>query len=214
MREGFGMTIVIKKFVTGPIETNTYVVINEKKACLVVDPSQGCNQVLAFIQEQGLALESIVLTHGHFDHILGIAELHNAYPQMSVWMHRDDKELVTNAEYNGAYLIGSNYAFSGATYDLTEGNMRIGSFDCIVFHVPGHTPGGCALVFEDNCLSGDSLFAGSIGRTDFPGSDQESLLKNIREKLFTLPDATVVYPGHGGRTTIGREKRLNPFLHE
>ena len=85
------MTIVIKKFVTGPIETNTYVVINEKKACLVVDPSQGCNEVLSFIREQGLVLESIVLTHGHFDHILGIAELHDAYPDMAIWMHPDEK---------------------------------------------------------------------------------------------------------------------------
>ena len=102
------MTIAIKKFVTGPIETNTYLVINEKKACLVVDPSQGCNEVLSFIQEQGLVLESIVLTHGHFDHILGIAELQDAYPDMAVWMHRDDKELVTHAEYNGAHLIGSD----------------------------------------------------------------------------------------------------------
>ena len=208
------MTIEIKKFVTGPIETNTYVVINENKACLVVDPSQGCDDVLAFIQEQGLVLEAIVLTHGHFDHILGIAELHDAYPRMAIWMHPDEKELIAHAQHNGSYLIGSNYAFGGATHDLTEGKMRIGGFDCIVFHVPGHTPGGCALVFEDNCLSGDSLFAGSIGRTDFPGSDQEALLKNIKEKLFTLPDTTIVYPGHGGRTTIGREKRLNPFLRE
>lgn len=208
------MTISIKKFVTGPIETNTYVVINQEKACLVVDPSQGCDEVLTFIQKQGLHLESIVLTHGHFDHILGIAELHDAFPMMAVWMHPAEKELITHAQHNGAFLIGSDYVYGGATHDLTEGKMRIGSFDCIVFHVPGHTPGGCVLVFEDNCLSGDSLFAGSIGRTDFAGSDHEALLKNVREKILTLPDATVVYPGHGGRTTIGREKRLNPFVHD
>jgi hydroxyacylglutathione hydrolase len=212
--ESFRMTVVIKKFVTGPIETNTYLVINEKKACLVVDPSQGCNEVLSFIQEQGLVLESIVLTHGHFDHILGIAELQNAYPNMAIWMHPDEKELITHAQYNGSHLIGSDYAFNGVTHDLTEGNMRIGSFDCMVLHVPGHTPGGCALIFDGQCLSGDSLFAGSIGRTDFAGSDGETLIKNVKEKLLSLPDSTVVYPGHGGRTTIGREKRLNPFLHE
>jgi hydroxyacylglutathione hydrolase len=206
------MTIVITKFVTGPIDTNTYVVSNELSACLIVDPSRGCSEVLTYIKDKGLIPEAIVLTHGHFDHILGIAEIHEAYPAIDVWMHPDDKYLVASAERNGATLIGSDFFLKVPTRDLIEGPSRIGNFDCAVEHIPGHTPGGCAFVFEGACLSGDSLFAGSIGRTDFPGCDGEALIKNIKEKLFRLPDETVVYPGHGGRTTIGREKRLNPFL--
>jgi glyoxylase-like metal-dependent hydrolase (beta-lactamase superfamily II) len=206
------MTIVITKFVTGPIDTNTYVVSNERGACLIVDPSRGCNEVLDHARKNGLDIESIVLTHGHFDHILGIAEIHDAHPAIDVWMHPGDKCLVANAERNGASLIGSDFSLKILTRDLIEGPSRIGSFDCDVAHIPGHTPGGCAFIFEGACLSGDSLFAGSIGRTDFPGCDGEALIKNIKEKLFRLPDETVVYPGHGGRTTIGREKRLNPFL--
>jgi glyoxylase-like metal-dependent hydrolase (beta-lactamase superfamily II) len=90
--------------------------------------------------------------------------------------------------------------------------MKIGGFDLTVFHIPGHTPGGCALLFENNCFSGDVLFAGSIGRSDLPGGNGPALIAGIKKKLFPLPDATIVYPGHGGKTTIAREKRSNPYL--
>jgi glyoxylase-like metal-dependent hydrolase (beta-lactamase superfamily II) len=154
------------------------------------------------------------LTHAHFDHVLGVPEILEEYPATPVWVHRGDRALIAKSESNGAFLIGQDFTYNGPLQDLTESTKRIGSFDCTVFHVPGHTPGGCALVFGAHCLSGDSLFAGSVGRTDFEYGDSELLLKNIKEKLLVLPEATVVYPGHGGRTTIGREKRLNPFLQE
>jgi hydroxyacylglutathione hydrolase len=206
------MTITITKFVTGPIETNTYLVSQENHGCLIVDPSRGCSDVLAYVKEKGLIPEAIVLTHGHFDHILGVGEVRAAYPAISIWIHPDEKALAQDAQRNGAVLIGSDFSFTASTRDLVEGPLSIGSFTCTVLHIPGHTPGGCALVFEGSCLSGDSLFAGSVGRTDFPGCDGEALITNIKEKLLRLPDDTIVYPGHGGRTTIGREKRLNPFL--
>jgi glyoxylase-like metal-dependent hydrolase (beta-lactamase superfamily II) len=206
------MEYLIERFPTGPLETNTYIVSNRRDACLVVDPSQGCAEVIARIDEQALRVEGICLTHGHFDHLLGIDEITDRYGTVGVWVHPDERELLKNPEYNGAIMIGSHFAYTEPTNDLREGTMSIGPFTFTVVHVPGHSPGGCALVFDGDCLSGDALFAGSIGRTDFPGGNGALLLRGIREKLFALPDETVLWPGHGGRTTIGREKRMNPFF--
>jgi hydroxyacylglutathione hydrolase len=208
---GFTMNVSIERFITGPLETNTYVV-SSGSACLIVDPSSGCGKVAAFIDEHGLKPEAICLTHGHFDHIMGIAEIKSRFGNLGVWAHPDEKILLTNPEYNGSFMIGANIALSEEILPLSEGEMTIGSFTPTVLHIPGHSPGGVAYVFGKHCLCGDSLFAGSIGRTDFPGCDPEALVSTIRAKLFSLPDDTIVYPGHMNRTTIGREKRSNPFL--
>jgi glyoxylase-like metal-dependent hydrolase (beta-lactamase superfamily II) len=208
------MQISIERFVTGPIQTNTYIVSTTNHACIIVDPADGCEDALQWISSHNLKPEAIVLTHGHFDHCMGIPAVMQAYPELPVWMHPDDMQIITRSELNGAFLIGSTYTYTGYVHPLNEGNRQIGSFKCVVLHVPGHTPGGCALVFNEQCLSGDSLFAGSVGRADFALSDGELLITGIKQKLMTLPDTTIVYPGHGGRTTIGRERRLNPFLQE
>ncbi len=208
------MPIEIKPFVTGPIETNTYVVWNEKKQCCVVDPSGGCKAVLKFIEDQSLVPGAIILTHGHFDHCIGIPEILAGFPEIPVWVHPQDADFLKRADYNGSFMVGLDFAYTGPLNYLTEGKMRIGGMECTVFHVPGHTPGGCALVFENHCLSGDSLFAGSVGRSDWEYGDGDLLIRAIKEKLVPLPEATVVHPGHMGRTTIGREKRMNPFLQE
>jgi hydroxyacylglutathione hydrolase len=208
------MSVEVAKFVTGPIETNTYVVVNEQKRCLIIDPSKDCARVGSYLTDNNITPAAIVLTHGHFDHILGVPELLKAYPTLEVWMHPGEKELVENPGYNGAFLIGSDFSFAQSFHQLHEGVMSIAGFDCTVFHIPGHTPGGCAIIIDGKCFSGDALFAGSVGRSDFAFGDHEALIKNIREKLMTLPDTTPVYPGHGGRTTIAREKRHNPFLQE
>jgi hydroxyacylglutathione hydrolase len=213
--DGVGsMPIEIKQFTTGPIETNTYVVSDEKKKCLIVDPSSGCKAVLDYIEDNALNPGAVILTHGHFDHILGIPEVVKKFPKISLWVHPLDVDLIRRADYNGSLMIGQDFFYSGPLHDLKEGRMNVGGINFSVLHVPGHTPGGCALVFEDHCLAGDSLFAGSVGRTDFECSDGELLIRSIKEKLLTLPEQTVVYPGHMGRTTIGREKRMNPFLQE
>ncbi|HEX7511214.1 MAG TPA: MBL fold metallo-hydrolase [Chitinivibrionales bacterium] len=208
------MSIEIKRFVTGPIETNTYIVINERSHCLVVDPSSNCGEVLKSIVDASLTVDAVVLTHGHFDHALGLPEILEAIPNTPVWVHPADRDLLVDPRRNGSFLIGEEFSFCGAIRDLAQGALRIGDFDCTVVHVPGHTPGGCALVFDGHCISGDSLFADSVGRSDFEYGDGDLLLQGIKEKLLPLPDSTIVYPGHGGRTTIGRERRLNPFLQD
>jgi glyoxylase-like metal-dependent hydrolase (beta-lactamase superfamily II) len=213
------MGISVRTFITGPLETNTYV-ISEAPSCIVVDPSEGCGDPLRMIRGEKMSVVAVLLTHCHFDHVLGIAEILAENPAAGVWAHAAEKPLLTNAEYNGSFLIGRPFVYNGPVSELSEGpsgdTIRDFSFD--VLHVPGHSPGGCAFVFKNSgagaahCFSGDALFAGSIGRYDFPLSNGPLLIKSITEKLLALPDDTIVYPGHGGRTTIGREKRMNPFL--
>jgi hydroxyacylglutathione hydrolase len=204
--------VTITRFITGPIETNTYLVSNDEGKCVVVDPASGCGGLLGKIKKEPLSVEAVVLTHSHYDHITGIPEMIDALGEVTVFIHPSEAKFLPDARLNGSLWFGGNFAFYGKTEELDEGKQRIGSFEFHVLHVPGHTPGGCALCIEGNCLCGDSLFAGSIGRSDLPGGDGGLLVASIKKKLLSLPDATVVWPGHGGRTTIGREKRSNPFL--
>lgn len=206
------MKIEMKKFITGPLENNTYLIWNDKKEAIVIDPSIGCNDLLAFIKDEKYNLVAVLLTHGHFDHFIGITEIHNVYPGLDIWANELTVPFLKEPEYNGSGMIGAVLSYTGPVKTFTEGPLSISGFEFDVFHIPGHSPGGSAFVFDGICFSGDSLFAGSIGRTDFQGCDQDALIFNIKVKLFKLPDDTVVCSGHGGRTTIGREKRLNPFL--
>jgi hydroxyacylglutathione hydrolase len=211
------MDFSIGKFVTGPIETNTYVVFSAD-GCIVIDPSSGCDEVVAAIKLAKSSVKAILVTHCHFDHIMGIREIHAQWPNVPVYAHPLEKPLLANPEYNGSVLIGKKFVYDKETVDLVEGLLSVCGLSCTVLHVPGHSPGGCAFVFESSgqvhCFSGDALFAGSIGRYDFPLGDGALLITSIKAKLCTLPEDTIVYPGHGGRTTIGRENRRNPYLLE
>ncbi len=206
------MPNMIERYAIGPLETNCYLVYNDQKDAIVIDPSSGCTDVLDKIEKEGLHLRAVVLTHGHFDHLMGIPEVRAKHSEVPVWVHPDERPLLQDPEFNGSTLIGARFAFTEPTEALTETDHRFGSIECRVLHVPGHSPGGCALVLGPDCFSGDALFAGSIGRTDFPGGDHDTLITRIKEKLLSLPEDTVVYPGHGNRTTIAREKRRNQFL--
>jgi glyoxylase-like metal-dependent hydrolase (beta-lactamase superfamily II) len=205
-------TAGITRFVTGPLETNTYVLDGANGTALLFDPSSGCADVLKHCTRHRMTVSAIVLTHGHFDHLLGIAEVQQRVGGVDVYVHPEEKVLVSHSEYNGSDMLGLSYAYKGPVRELHEGEMTIAGTTLRVLHVPGHSPGGCAFLWGDQLIAGDTLFAGSIGRADLPGGDYEQLIASIKGKLLPLPPTTVVWPGHGNRTTIGREARLNPFL--
>jgi glyoxylase-like metal-dependent hydrolase (beta-lactamase superfamily II) len=206
------MSISVERFITGPIETNTYVVIADSSECLIIDPSSGLDEVMSLIRDEQLKPQAIVITHGHFDHIAGIPEVLAEYPHTPVYVHPNEKTMLTDPMHNMSFLLGERFSYRGALSDLNEGAFNAGKISGTVFLVPGHSPGGCALLVDKYLLCGDILFAGAIGRTDFPGGSQDLLVEGIRTKLLPLADETVVCPGHGGRTTIGRERQMNPYL--
>ncbi|GBU20843.1 hypothetical protein R80B4_00730 [Fibrobacteres bacterium R8-0-B4] len=205
-----------KKIVTGQLEVNTYVIPHANGDCLVIDPSDHCRDVVRYLQKEKLRPIAILLTHGHFDHIMGIPEILDEYKEAEIFIHDNDKAMLADSNRNGSILMGADFAIDSGINQLTEGVMRIGDggeFEFTVLHVPGHTQGGCAFVFDGGvCFCGDTIFAGSVGRTDLPGGDSDQLIASIREKILTLPPQTVLCPGHGGRTTVEREARSNPFL--
>jgi glyoxylase-like metal-dependent hydrolase (beta-lactamase superfamily II) len=200
-----------KKIVTGRIETNTYV-IHANGACLIVDPADGCGEVIAFIKENKLTPRAILLTHGHFDHIMGVPEIVNEYADAEVFIHDSDKAMLSSPARNGSAYFGENFTFSKNINSLAGGVMKTGGFEFKVLHTPGHTQGGCCFVFDDVCFCGDTIFADSVGRTDLPGGNHQQLINSINEKIAVLPPQTALCPGHGGRTTVEREKRSNPYL--
>jgi hydroxyacylglutathione hydrolase len=206
------MNVAIEKFILGPIDTNAYLVVNEQNRAFLVDPSDNPSEVVNFINTSKIVLESIIITHGHFDHIMGIPELVDSFPDVKVYASKGEIILLKEPQYNGSYMIGLPFAYDGTVYELNEGEMVIGSFNVKVILVPGHSPAGTAILIGNNLLCGDILFAGSIGRADLLGGNEELLVNGIKSKLMVLPDDTVVCPGHGGRTTIARERKANPYL--
>ncbi|MDR2694205.1 MAG: MBL fold metallo-hydrolase [Chitinispirillales bacterium] len=201
-----------KKIVTGQLEVNTYIISHINGDCLVFDPSDSCGDVVKYLKKEKLRPISILLTHGHFDHIMGIPDILAEYKEVNIRIHDDDRDMLSDSNRNGSVLMGADFAVDSGIEPLTEGAARIGEFEFTVLHVPGHTRGGCAFVFDNVCFCGDTVFAGSVGRTDLPGGDSRQLLASIREKILTLPPRTILCPGHGGRTTVERESLINPFL--
>jgi glyoxylase-like metal-dependent hydrolase (beta-lactamase superfamily II) len=203
--------------ILGAFETNCYVVRTNESAtqCLVVDTGLDGRDLVAFLEEHQLTPAAVVLTHGHADHIVGLAALRQRYPRIKVFIHQLDAQLLTDPDANLSGLAGLTFVTEPPDILLREGDViEEAGVRLQVLHTPGHTLGGICLYAEvDNLVfAGDTLFADSVGRTDFPGGDTEQLIESIRTKLLLLPDKTAVYPGHGMRTTIGREKRANPFL--
>ena len=213
--------MIIERRAVDPFYKNGFVLgCEDTRQGVVVDPGDEVDQLLAAAAQHQLSIVSILLTHAHLDHVTGVAAAKRALG-VPVWLHRDDKFLYERVVEQGQ-MFGIHVEPQPAIdqfYD-GEGPLRFGKYGVRVLHTPGHCPGGvCLAIHKDGddtstLFVGDTLFAGSIGRTDLPGGDLNTLLRSIREVLFRFPDDTVVYPGHGEPTTIGREKRTNPFLQE
>ena len=205
----------IEKFVLGPVGTNCYIVSNEEtKECFVIDMAACPPELISHIKNAGLTVKAVLLTHGHFDHIMGLDGFLREFP-VPVYACEAEKELLENAQLNAsASMLGQPYTFSNAQYLSSRQNLKIAGIVIQVIATPGHTAGGCCYHMpEENVLfSGDTLFHSSVGRTDLPTGSMGQLVNSVREKLLVLPEETKVYPGHMEETTIGYEKNYNPFL--
>lgn len=206
----------IMYMVLGPFMTNTYILYNEETMeGLVVDPSFSPEQYIKAIEEKKIHLTSIFLTHAHVDHMAGMNELRKAFPEARMYMDKRDRPFLRDPERNLSYMFPTPTLVGDADVWVKDGDeIETSGYTFQVIDTSGHTPGGISFYLkkEGIVFTGDSLFQGSIGRTDFPGGSMKELTGSIRKNLFALPDSTVVLSGHGEQTTIGQEKRTNPFL--
>jgi glyoxylase-like metal-dependent hydrolase (beta-lactamase superfamily II) len=210
--------IRIKKFTFNPFQENSYLLINDKNECIVIDP--GCfnsheeKELSNYIESENLTPTHLINTHFHIDHVLGNQFVANKY-KLEVTAYISDVDMLAMAE-RSANLYGIPYKSSPKpTLFLNEGDtINFGDAQLSVLFVPGHAPDHIVLLCneEDFMIGGDVLFKGSIGRTDLPGGNHDDLIDNIKSKIFTLKDAIKVYSGHGPETTVGVEKKTNPFF--
>ncbi len=207
--------MIIEPLAVGPLQTNCYIVGDEATSQgIVIDPGGDAELILETVRGLKLGITLVVNTHGHFDHIMANREVVEA-TGAPLAIHPDDASMLTNPLRSFSFFAGSFRPGPAATVSLTEGSIvQVGSLALQVLHTPGHSPGSISLWSAGHqvVFSGDALFNQGIGRTDFPGGSMRVLLQSIRDKLFTLPDDTVVYSGHGPATTIGFERQHNPFL--
>ena len=209
--------IQIEQFVVGPVATNCYFIIQPStKELLIVDPGASGKRLAQIAKEKDYTPIAILLTHGHFDHVDGIEDFIHFFHdrEIPIYAFETEKAILQDPDQNLSESIGEKRTSYHADHFLKdEETITLAGFSIKVLHTPGHTPGGCCFYFPDQkkLFCGDTLFAGSMGRTDFPGGNFHQLIKSIKEKCVPLPDDTTIYPGHEGRSTIGDEKKYNPF---
>ena len=199
----------------GMVQTNCYLVWNDDtREAFVVDPADRADMIAMKIHQNHLVLKAILLTHGHFDHMMAVPDLKKMF-DVPVYAGESERPLLLDASANLSEGWGGKAVVFEADHYLSDGQViRIAGFDITVIATPGHTVGGCCYYFEEAgfLVAGDTLFAESVGRTDFPTGSMSTLVRSIKDKLFVLPDDTKVYPGHGESTTIAHEKEYNSFL--
>jgi glyoxylase-like metal-dependent hydrolase (beta-lactamase superfamily II) len=213
------MPLEIHTIVSMPFGENTYIAWESpRREALVIDPGLDPESIIEFLRKRDLTPAAILNTHGHADHIGGNAELKSAYPDAPIIIGVNEQHLLSDADANLSAAFGLPITSPPADRTVREGDIvESAGITLEVLDVPGHSPGHVVFVVRGKpfiVFGGDVLFRGGIGRYDFPGSDGELLFQGIRDKLYTLPPDTVVYPGHGPTTTIGNERRTNPFVRD
>ncbi|HUX47165.1 MAG TPA: MBL fold metallo-hydrolase [Desulfosporosinus sp.] len=205
---------MIERRAMGAMGANCYLyACMESKKAVIIDPGADGKKIYRWILEKGLKVDYILLTHGHVDHIGGVDELRALLGDVLVGIHADDAGMLTDGKKNLSSYLGAGLVLQSADFLLQDGQeITIGKEKLNVISTPGHSPGCVCFLSAEGLFSGDTLFAGSIGRTDFPGGSLDQLLKGVKDKLMILPEDTRVFPGHGEETSIGEEKRDNPYL--
>lgn len=205
--------MIVRAFGGGAFNQNGFVVsCTGTRASILVDPGASVAHMLEAVEESRLSVEAIVLTHAHIDHVEGVAAARRA-TSAPIWLHRADDEMYQSVPTQAQWFGVQVEPLPAVDHYFDEGDLvEFGDCSLTVRFTPGHAPGHVILVSDALALVGDCVFNGSIGRTDLPGGDLQTLMRSIREKVLTLPDETVLYPGHGPETTVGHERVSNPFL--
>lgn len=199
----------------GPFETNCYLYTPDGASAWIIDPGAGPEPVIEHAKSEGLKPAAIILTHAHADHVLGLSAVMDAFPGTPLLIHEAERDWPSDPALNLSAMFGMPYSGPEPTRLLRHGDeLEIAGETWQVRHTPGHSPGGCVFVAPSGQLAivGDTLFAGSIGRTDFPGGDFDQLAESIRREIYTLDAACLCLPGHGPTTTVGHERQHNPFV--
>lgn len=205
--------IKIGRMVAGGFSTNSYLIYREgSKEAFFVDPAENGEQIFLKLRELGFEIKAILLTHAHFDHILGASELRRA-SGAKMYALEEERPLCESAQLNVSEMIGRPCTVKPNYYVKDGEEIRAAGITCKVIATPGHTAGCCCYYFEEAgiLVCGDTIFQESVGRTDLPTGSAGQLVRSIKEKIFTLPEETQLYPGHGDSTTVGHEKKYNPF---
>jgi glyoxylase-like metal-dependent hydrolase (beta-lactamase superfamily II) len=206
--------MILIRLVVGPLQVNCFILADDKtREAVIIDPGDDGADILKIIKEKGLKVRYIVNTHAHFDHVGANTAIKEA-TGAELLLHEADAPVLATVSHQSRSFGMNPVSSPAADRLLKHGDIiAAGEISLKVLHTPGHTPGGISLLEQGMVFTGDALFAGSIGRTDFPGGDLMTLLRSIKTRLMTLPDDTKVFSGHGPESTIGEERRENPFLN-
>ena len=209
------MKLAIRMMVLGPVQTNCFFLINEDtKEVLIIDPADRAQKIIEWINSEGLKPVAILLTHGHFDHIMGMAGVKNEY-HIPVYASKDEVEVLANPQLKVSTMMGAYISLTADELFADGDVLELAGMKLKVISTPGHTIGSVCFYMEEEkvLISGDTLFEASVGRSDFPTGSSRQLIESIKTRLFVLPDDTDVFPGHGGTTSIAYEKAHNPFIY-